>query len=147
MLYLRPQIFKHMKRVIIAVIAAMAAVMSVSSCGEIVTLTYWVQVDEASDNYNTNLYLQTKVSKEIDIANGQNTFFGSEEDAINWFNGKMDYLGSKEFADSDPVPVLDGTTATFSLRTTHGAADNSAVSTDSETVTTRTVTFQSSSSL
>lgn len=140
----------EMKRIVIVAISVLTAVMCLSSCEEIVTSTYWIQFEEGSDNFTYNLYLQMKVSEEISFepTTGKNSFFGSEEDATVWFNEKMDYLESKEFAEAAPVvPVLSETSASFSLISSYGGeTDEDGINTGRK-VTTRTVHFTESSVL
>ena len=83
-----------------------------------------------------------KVNSEVafNVETMDNSFTGTEDDAIAWFNEKMDYLESDEFANASPqVPVLDGTTATFSLRSLDGNEEDG---TTGRKVTTREVTFK-----
>lgn len=137
-----------MKRIIIIAIAVLTAVMHLSSCEEIVTATYWIQFEDGSTNFSFNLPLQAKVNKEVsfDPATGENSFFGSEEDAVAWFNGKMDYIESQEFAEAEPiVPVLSETSASFSLISSYGGETDEDGINNGRKVTTRTVHFTESS--
>lgn len=103
---------------IIAVIMAVFTSFLFTSCEESITSVCYIEYVDGSTNFASNLRLQTKVSQETsyDVVSGKNGFTGSDKDAINWFNEKMDYLESQEFADADPVvPVLDDCSATFKL--------------------------------
>lgn len=101
-----------------SVIMAVFTAFLFTSCEENVTSVCYIECVGESVNFASDFYLQVKVSREIsyDVESGKNGFYGSDKDAINWFNEKMNYLESQEFADADPVvPVLDDCSATFKL--------------------------------
>lgn len=139
-----------MKKFLITAVATAVALIALPSCDEIVETTHWIQFEDGSANFNANLYLQMKVSDEVhfDAETQKNSFFGTEEEAIVWFNSKMDYLESEEFANSDPVvPVLEESSATFSLISPYdGEKDEDGIS-QGRKVTSRTVKFKEHSIL
>ena len=142
-----------MKRTLILFSMAAVLLLGLSSCKEEKTSVYIIQIEEGSDNFGVNIFLQSKVNSEIatNVDNLANTSFtGTESDAISWFNERMDYLESEQFANAEPiVPVLPETSATFSLCTSPDNQNSDSVVNDGawETVTTRTVTFKEPDSL
>ena len=143
-----------MKRILIPFSMAAVLLLGLSSCKEEKTSVYIIQYEEGSINFGSNLFLQSKVNSEIatNVDNLANTSFtGTESDAISWFNERMDYLESEQFANAEPVvPVLPETSATFSLRTGSDNQNNGSVVNEGgwdHIVTTRTVTFKEPDSL
>ena len=138
-----------MRRTLILFSIAAILLLAPSSCKEEETSVYIIQYEEGSTNFGSNIPLQIKVNSEIatnvdDLAN--TSFTGTESDAITWFNERMDYLESEQFANAEPVvPVLPETSATFSLRTGSDNQNNGSVVNEggwNHIVTTRTVTFK-----
>lgn len=143
-----------MRRTLILFSIAAILLLAPSSCKEEETSVYIIQYEEGSTNFGSNIPLQIKVNSEIatnvdDLAN--TSFTGTESDAITWFNERMDYLESEQFANAEPVvPVLPETSATFSLRTGSDNQNNDNVVNEGgwdHIVTTRTVTFKEPDSL
>lgn len=143
-----------MRRTLILFSIAAILLLAPSSCKEEETSVYIIQYEEGSTNFGSNIPLQIKVNSEIatnvdDLAN--TSFTGTESDAITWFNERMDYLESEQFANAEPVvPVLPETSATFSLRTGSDNQNNDSVVNEGgwdHIVTTRTVTFKEHDSL
>ena len=143
-----------MRRTLILFSIAAILLLAPSSCKEEETSVYIIQYEEGSTNFGSNIPLQIKVNSEIatnvdDLAN--TSFTGTESDAITWFNERMDYLESEQFANAEPVvPVLPETSATFSLRTGSDNQNNDSVVNEGawdHIVTTRTVTFKEPDSL
>lgn len=137
-----------MKRILILFSMAAALLLGLTSCEENKTSTYIIQIEEGSDNFGVNIPLQIKLNSQITTADNlaSTSFKGTESDAIAWFNERMDYLESEQFANAEPVvPVLPETSATFSLRTGSDNQNNGSVVNEggwNHIVTTRTVTFK-----
>ena len=107
-----------MKKIIFLAVAAIAAMLMVSSCESTEMTTHYIKFEEGNANFTSNLYLQSKVMNLIqyNADHLDNSFFGTEKDAVNWFNETLDYLASDGFASAEPeVPVLESTSATFCL--------------------------------
>lgn len=143
-----------MKRILILFSMAAALLLGLTSCEENRTSDYIITIEDSSKNYDANTFLQPKVSSFISANKdnyAQKSFTGTESDAITWFNERMDYLESEQFANAEPVvPVLPNTSATFSLRTGSDNQNNDSVVNDGawdHIVTTRTVTFKEPDSL
>lgn len=122
-----------MKKLLIICAALFALV---TSCTPIVKSTYYIKYEDGSTNYKSNLYIQMVVGNEItpDYTTNENLFLGVEKDAISWFESKLDNLEKKSLYESNNIPVLESTTATFSLI---GYVPEGG----QQTVKTRTVTF------
>lgn len=139
-----------MKRTLILFSMAAALLLGLTSCEENKISEYIICTDDGSTNYTVNVLLQYKVNSVISTSDKKsfqrNSFKGTESDAITWFNERMDYLESEQFANTEPiVPVLPNTSATFSLRDSDNNGQNSeSIVNDNgwqHTVTSRTVTF------
>lgn len=125
---------------IIAIIVSLLFMTGLHSCEEQVTATHRITYEEGSVNFKSNLYLQHKVSTEV---NSVETFFGSEKDAISWFDEKMNYLESEAFANAEPqVPVLGTTEATFVLLSSYDPDKSDSEITQGREVKRRTVSFK-----
>lgn len=78
-----------MKRILILFSMAAALLLGLTSCEENKTSTYIIQIEDSSKNYDANTFLQPKVSSFISANKdnfAQNSFKGTESDAIAWFN-------------------------------------------------------------
>lgn len=143
-----------MKRILILFSMAAALLLGLTSCEENKTSTYIIQIEDSSKNYDANTFLQPKVSSFISANKdnfAQNSFKGTESDAIAWFNERMDYLESEQFANAEPVVfVLPNTSATFSLCTSPDNQNSDSIVNNGawdHIVTTRTITFKEPDSL
>ena len=110
---------------------------------------HYIKFEESNANFRSNLYLQRKAMNLIqyDANHLDNSFYGTERDAISWFNETLDYLGSEEFASADPeVIVMENTSATFSLMSYSSESSVDGINYGHE-VTRRTVEFKEHSML
>lgn len=138
-----------MKRFVFLAAAAVALMLAVSSCEQEEMARHYIDYEESNANYRSNLFLQRKVMDLIEygIDHLDHSFYGTERDAIKWFNETLDYLGSEEFASADPeVPVMESTSATFSLMSYSSESSVDGINYGHE-VTRRTVEFKEHSML
>ena len=138
-----------MKRFVFFAAAAVALMLAVSSCEQEEMARHYIKFEESNANFRSNLYLQRKAMNLIqyDANHLDNSFYGTERDAISWFNETLDYLGSEEFASADPeVIVMENTSATFSLISYSSESSVDGINYGHE-VTRRTVEFKEHSML
>lgn len=138
-----------MKRFVFLAAAAVALILAVSSCEQEEMARHYINYEESNANFRSNLYLQRKAMNLIqyDANHLDNSFYGTERDAISWFNETLDYLGSEEFASADPeVIVMESTSATFSLISYSSESSVDGINYGHE-VTRRTVEFKEHSML
>ena len=138
-----------MKRFVFLAAAAVALMLAVSSCEQEEMARHYIKFEESNANFRSNLYLQRKAMNLIqyDANHLDNSFYGTERDAISWFNETLDYLGSEEFASADPeVIVMENTSATFSLISYSSESSVDGINYGHE-VTRRTVEFKEHSML
>ena len=138
-----------MKRFVFLAAAAVALILAVSSCEQEEMARHYIKFEESNANFRSNLYLQRKAMNLIqyDANHLDNSFYGTERDAISWFNETLDYLGSEEFASADPeVIVMENTSATFSLMSYSSESSVDGINYGHE-VTRRTVEFKEHSML
>lgn len=108
-----------MKKFLLFAFSALAAVLSLSSCEETVSTVYWIEYKEGSTNFTSNSYLQSYVYSivQLDLSTMENSFTGTESEAVKWFDGKMESLKGDIKVNGVTIPVLENTTATFALVT------------------------------
>ena len=138
-----------MKRFVFLAAAAVALMLAVSSCEQEEMARHYINYEESNANFTSNLLLQQKVMGLIkyDANHLDHSFYGTERDAISWFNETLDYLGSEEFASADPeVIVMESTSATFSLISYSSESSVDGINYGHE-VTRRTVEFKEHSML
>lgn len=131
-----------MKKVFLSILATFVALISFSSCEEIETSVYWIEFQEGSTNFNANLYLQAYVTNEVqfDPTTQKNAYTGTESEAIQWFDGKMASLKGDIKLNGQTIPILENTSASFSLVTS--SWDDDYVSSKTKKVKTEKVNFK-----
>ena len=74
-----------MKKIIFLAVAAIAAMLMVSSCESTEMTTHYIKFEEGNANFTSNLYLQSKVMNLIqyNADHLDNSFFGTEKDAMD----------------------------------------------------------------
>ena len=102
-------------RKLLVICAAIFAIAT--SCTPVVKSTYYIECNDASANFYSNMYLKMVVASEIsyDMSNLKNVFLGEEKEAIAWFDQKCAKLESDEVYRGCDVPILEDTYATFAL--------------------------------
>ena len=102
-------------RKLLVICAAIFAIAT--SCTPVVKSTYYIECNDASANFYSNMYLKMVVASEIsyDMSNLKNVFLGEEKEAIAWCDQKCAKLESDEVYRGCDVPILEDTYATFAL--------------------------------
>lgn len=129
------------KKTLMVLIVSLISVPMFTSCDkDDETNVYYMYEGEMSENYKNNTYIRILVGMQInaDASTGNNIYTGTEKDAINWFNSKCNIIASPDFTSG--IPVLDNSVCTFELKQAVSTAGES-----SPVVSTRTITFTSSS--